>query len=248
MTDALLQLSTLETTICKLANQRGGRADEIQKYIWSLTWRLRALDHHCQILRNTDWGMLGMESAKEPLRTHSGEKKECQLALSSSDATILLVLMTVDNAAAAGVNVLDNLARLLNEGYGLDVSPGPGGTTVVIPTNMDRFVKKVADGGRDGTPLGKVLLDSPGATWTGTLRKLRGECQHGKITAVLIRPEQGFGMPTAEPVIAGEFCPDFVPDLRVSTFFASVHAKVQELLTAAMTAVIEHQDKALAST
>jgi len=205
------------------------------------------MDHHCQLLQNTDWGKFGSVSDKRPLRVHSGERREFLLTLSSNEASDLMVLMTVDSAAAACVNVLDNMARLLNEGYGLDVVSGPGETLSLRPTDMIRFVDKVTDENGGDTPLGRVLLSSPGTDWMGFLRKLRGECQHGKITAVVMHPERGFGMPLSEPVVAEEFCPDFVKDLRVSRFFISIHTQALELLDNVMSSVVECRDKALAS-
>lgn len=103
-------------------------------------------------------------------------------------------LVAVDGVVTSCVNAADTLGRLLNLVFRLGINQRKA--------NLPLVSEKIGE----ASPLGRVLKQQPGHAWMIPLRSLRGECQHGDISAVLQVPDHDLGGVPSEPHVAADYC------------------------------------------
>lgn len=199
--------------------------DEIHKYIQSIEWKLRFLDHYCRLLSGVNWadlGRLGGPDMPPSLSINCDDSDDLIIKVASQETGRLLILSAFDGAVAASVNASDTLGRLLNLCYDLGLPD--------MKANLPIVSKRI----QEGSPVGIVLNEEPGIRWMEPLRKLRGECQHRDISAVVM---QAYGGLRQEPVVVRDWCPGSDAEIPVSKYTSSARLKTMELLSNAARAV-----------
>lgn len=176
---------------------------QARRYCTSIDWKLRFLEHHFRLVGSIDWSRLAEVDRQIPTsdgqRTEvheirCGDTGEIGVQLHRQHEGVFMSLVAVDGVVASCVNAADTLGRLLNLVFRLGVDQRRA--------NLPLVSEEI----QEASPLGRVLKQQPGHAWMVPIRSLRGECQHGDISAVLQVPDHDLGGVPSEPHVVADYC------------------------------------------
>jgi hypothetical protein len=209
------------------ANRLTLNMNQVSRYGWSIDWKIKFLEHNVRLITGIPWGQLGDLEVRlapygaadtHPVVIPCGDSGGLHVHVSSQDAAKLVALAAFDNSISACVNSADTLGRLINVAYELNLK------------EREANLWQVAKATASNCPLGVVLHQRPGSAWMVKLRNLRGECQHGDISAVLVIQNQTFGGPPQPPYVDIDYCEGSASALLVADFVTAARNRTFELL------------------
>jgi hypothetical protein len=205
--------------------------NRLSSFAESIRWKLRFLQHHCGFIGNVVWGdvsRLRTPGFVDPVRVACGERDDGDcvvLELRTQDSGRMALLSSFDGIVGACVNSVDTLARMLNLAYRIGLNERNA--------NLPMVARRV----ECNCPVGLVLRRNPGIDWMSPVRELRGECQHGEISAVIREPDRAFGVPADDLLVADRFAIDNGKGMTVGTYSQVLRDRTLLLLRAVAQAV-----------